>query len=1171
MSSVVRGAKKIFKAVGKIAGAILKPIFGAIFNVGQPPSTADQAGRQRMQRTPNAPHEIVYGRTAKSGVCVLCEETGADREYLHLVIALAPHQVKSIGTVYFNDKPSTEYPAEYFRIKKHLGSPTQVADADLVSEVSKWTSNHRLQGIAYIYVRLKYDKEGKVWTNGVPNIKCEMEGKNDIWDPRTDTYGYSENAALCMLDYGLSPQGAKIDPLNVPISKWIAAANACDELVAKPGGGSEPRYTLNGVVKTDSPIAQNFDAMVTAMAGHWSMTLSGFVAVPGVYQGAPVVELTDDDFVSDININPRSGRKDTFNVVRGQFIDPDSVYLPTDFPEVRDTDLVNQFGEDIVEDIELPFTISAYMAQRIAKLMLARNKSSLTANFETTSKGVLVPVGENIALTNTLLGWQSYGVRVTDVGYNPADSALSMTVSEDSAAMYDYADGNLTVYNPPPRTSLPNSFDIPAPTNLAAVNVHVIAPTGQLKVGVKCSWTKPAFAFVRDYEVQWSPAGQNQWTGYIATEPTDTLEGLVEGDVIDIRVRTVANWGSASDWLTLTNHTVTAKAIPPGGPSSLSVTGGYRRLNLTWSLPADPDVKLTEIYVSPTNDLNNALLLAKVAAPSTFYRHAVDPSVTNYYWIRCKDTSGNYSVWHPTNTTGIGATSSNFDYGDFSGNLPMINMPDGVNNDLLTYNQIRNPGLFGALADFNEADWSMHVANRPPNLSALSGIEAIRNDSLIQNDLMNGAGWAMLPESGATLGADWYANLVSKPPENNLLNNLVNYDNGAPPSYHSQRDFDGTTFQDVGELFLISDLGLVVGDVVAISAEVWSDDGQTLDMRHRFYDGAQSHVGVSNGGQYNSTSTPTRIYGFATIPVGTVYMAIAVRNGNNGTGSGTNNQHWRRAQVYKGEVELPYIPVRLGGLQANNTNQTVIGPGSLVENLGINQGDGTIRRAPFGLGAGVIRDGGSHVFNTAFNTPPIIKFRGGVTFSTTLTGKQNLISKAINVSTTGFDCSAKIKELAGSTTLNTDSGSTANVDGYDFVMHKSVSAQAWDDNYQFQIDVTVNNQYDEELDNYFPGVVKVGYYTNDGGGWVKRGEKTFNGSSAGPTTTYVNDEHTISVDGLTNHAGREFAVTVLFLGTNGGQINAFDNVKYYTATAPNEETGTPSGAEDLIFELLAGE
>ena len=40
--------------------------------------------------------------------------------------------------------------------KTHNGSSDQTADSDLVSESdNKWTTEHRLRGIAYMYVRLR--------------------------------------------------------------------------------------------------------------------------------------------------------------------------------------------------------------------------------------------------------------------------------------------------------------------------------------------------------------------------------------------------------------------------------------------------------------------------------------------------------------------------------------------------------------------------------------------------------------------------------------------------------------------------------------------------------------------------------------------------------------------------------------------------------------------------------------------------------------------------------------------------------------------------------------------------------------------------------------------------------------------------------------------------------
>ena len=67
------------------------------------------------------------------------------------------------------------------RIKKHLGSPDQVADADLIAECGEqWTEAHRLRGLAYIYVRLEFDQDA--YPTGLPNISAEIKGKK-VFNP----------------------------------------------------------------------------------------------------------------------------------------------------------------------------------------------------------------------------------------------------------------------------------------------------------------------------------------------------------------------------------------------------------------------------------------------------------------------------------------------------------------------------------------------------------------------------------------------------------------------------------------------------------------------------------------------------------------------------------------------------------------------------------------------------------------------------------------------------------------------------------------------------------------------------------------------------------------------------------------------------------------------------
>ena len=131
-----------------------------------------QQGTMVTAKSGVAPQRIIYGKTRVGGTMVYAEATGSTNEFLHIIITVAGHEINNITKVFFNEDevPLTQDGSDsngigrFFpssgnqyegkaRIKKHLGADAQSADADLVSEISQWTTNHRLRGISYLYVR----------------------------------------------------------------------------------------------------------------------------------------------------------------------------------------------------------------------------------------------------------------------------------------------------------------------------------------------------------------------------------------------------------------------------------------------------------------------------------------------------------------------------------------------------------------------------------------------------------------------------------------------------------------------------------------------------------------------------------------------------------------------------------------------------------------------------------------------------------------------------------------------------------------------------------------------------------------------------------------------------------------------------------------------------------
>ena len=153
-------------------------------------------------------HQIIYGKMKTAGVRVFDGTTGTDNKKLHRVLAFAGHEIESFEEIYINDEVATinssgnvTSPSRYsglVTIKKHLGTSTQAADSDLVSNVSAWTANHRLRGIAYLYCKFTYDADA--FPNGVPEITAVIKGKK-LYDPRTSTTAWSDNPSLGVRDY----------------------------------------------------------------------------------------------------------------------------------------------------------------------------------------------------------------------------------------------------------------------------------------------------------------------------------------------------------------------------------------------------------------------------------------------------------------------------------------------------------------------------------------------------------------------------------------------------------------------------------------------------------------------------------------------------------------------------------------------------------------------------------------------------------------------------------------------------------------------------------------------------------------------------------------------------------------------------------------------------------
>ena len=186
----------------------------------------------------NAYIPIIYGTRKVGGNVVFLETSGADNQYLYMVIVLGEGEIDGIDALFINDQQVTLSGAladnvqrtvdssdvnfyadgqSLITVEPHFGTDTQETSFLISSGLvgaggGSWSSNHRLRGLAYLALRFEWnsDKFGSL-----PSVQAIVRGRK-VYDPRLDstvggsgshrqndssTWAYSDNPIIQLLDY----------------------------------------------------------------------------------------------------------------------------------------------------------------------------------------------------------------------------------------------------------------------------------------------------------------------------------------------------------------------------------------------------------------------------------------------------------------------------------------------------------------------------------------------------------------------------------------------------------------------------------------------------------------------------------------------------------------------------------------------------------------------------------------------------------------------------------------------------------------------------------------------------------------------------------------------------------------------------------------------------------
>jgi hypothetical protein len=652
------GAAAFTASIALIAGAFV--VGAALGNYVMEGMVQDQegiAGTNATVREPAVTRKVIYGEARTGGAIVFIDSSGTDNKYLHLVIAFAGHEIESYEKIYFDDRlvwSGGSYQgdwADYAELNFHKGDQT-AADSNLVSRAVGWNSDNKLLGTAYIYARLTYDQEE---LNGVPNISAVIKGKK-VYNPITAQTAYSTNPALCIRDYLLdSKYGLGEVSANIDSASLTAAINKCDENIALSAGGTEKRYTCNGILDTGRSRKSNIRSLLKCMGGKLVYSGDKYFIVPAYYT-TPVMTIDESLLAGDVKIRTKQSRRQLYNGVKGTYVSKENNYIVSDYPAQISSTYEAEDGDPIYMDLQLPFVATNTQAQRLAKIALLQSRQQQSITLPCNLAALKFKAGDNIQVTYAKMGYsskvfevQNYSIKLDKSGQIIVD----VEAIETASAIYDWNTSDEEDFLAAGEIDLYNGSVAEPPTSLSLAKSTTINDDGTAIENIVATWTASADVFVDKYEVEWS-TDNTVFTGVVTDGTRFTIENVIAAQTYYVRVRGVNNLGVKSTYATA-NITASGDTTAPAVPTGLTATPSYQQIRLNWTNPSDNDFSHVEIQRREAGDT-----FASIASVSggrgeaaEFVSAGLDDETEYFHRIRSVDYSGNTSAY----VTAVSATT----------------------------------------------------------------------------------------------------------------------------------------------------------------------------------------------------------------------------------------------------------------------------------------------------------------------------------------------------------------------------------------------------------------------------------------------------------------------------------------------------------------------------------
>ena len=484
--------------------------------------------------------------------------------WLNRVDVLGQGPVHGITNIEIEDD---SYQAPRFAKRNHAiyrgvfmdGNSSQSVLSELVNN-SDWKSNSVGTDVAYMYSRFRAghyssDKLDRYFS-AEPMMRYHVKGRL-VWDPRdtnqssadAGTWLWSDNPALCLLDYLTQPYGRNLDYSQIDIESFKTAADSCDVLVTVPSttnetgsaitvwdpelgeyvavdlgadipnfrtfqiGTVQKRLTCNAALDPSNTVLENVKILLQSMRGTLPYH-NGTYSLRLEDTTATSMSFTENDIIGGISFS-NGDRSKRFNRTTVVFKNRNRKYKEdrASWPPLDSTEYAALLAEDNDEELFFEVGLDAvtdyYQAEDLAEFITMSSREQLSAGMKVKSKGLLLEPGDVVEVTHETPGWSARKFRVRSVKVN-TDQTVDLSMTEYNAHIYTWRP---TSQEPLQEDiGLASPFDDKLPvTNLAATITRTDTASGVPQGLVDLTFTAPVGEAVREYLVRFKPVGTSVW------------------------------------------------------------------------------------------------------------------------------------------------------------------------------------------------------------------------------------------------------------------------------------------------------------------------------------------------------------------------------------------------------------------------------------------------------------------------------------------------------------------------------------------------------------------------------------------------------------------------------------------------------------------------------------